>query len=261
MDNTFASAALRPPFLDGTNYSLWKVKIRCYIKSLDEQTWQRVINGWTPPVMIDQEGDKRPKPETDWTADEVQNSNHNSKALNAIFTSVDMNMFSLITNCTSAKNAWDILQCHCEGSESVRRTRLRMLTSKFEMMRMEESENILEYDRRLREIAIEAFSVGEATSNERLVSKVFRSLPERFNIKICAIDEANDTSNMSLEDLISSLRTFEMNLDMQKKDKGKTIALQATNDFNNELLQISQEVNNSDLCEDSISFITKKFGD
>ncbi|XP_075499100.1 uncharacterized protein LOC142537473 [Primulina tabacum] len=136
-----------------------------------------------------------------------------------------------------------------------------MLTSKFEMMRMEESENILEYDRRLREIANEAFSVGEAISNERLVSKVLRSLPERFNIKICAIDEAKDTSKMALEDLISSLRTFEMNLDMKKKDKGKTIALQASNDSYNELLQISQEVNDSDLCEDSISFITKKFGD
>ncbi|XP_075475760.1 uncharacterized protein LOC142511387 [Primulina tabacum] len=184
MDNSFASTALRPPVLDGTNYSLWKVKIRYYIKSLDERAWQRVINGWTPPVMIDQEGDKWPKPETDWTADEVQNSNHNSKALNAIFTSVGMNMFSLITNCTSAKSAWDILQSHCEGSESVRRTRLRKLTSK-----------------------------------------------------------------------------FEMNLDMQKKDKEKTIALQASNDSCNELLQISQEVNDSDLCEDSISFITKKIGD
>ncbi|XP_073036620.1 uncharacterized protein [Primulina eburnea] len=197
----------------------------------------------------------------DWTADEVQNSNHNSKALNAIFTLVDMNMFSLITNCTSAKIAWDILQCHCEGSESVRRTRLRMLTSKFEMMRMEEYESILEYDRRLREIANETFSAGESISSERLVSKILRSLPERFNIKICAIDEAKDTSKMSVEDLISSLCTFEMNLDMQRKDKGKKIALQASNDSYNELLQISQEVNDSELYEDSISFITKKFGD
>ncbi|XP_073270353.1 uncharacterized protein [Primulina huaijiensis] len=115
--------------------------------------------------MTDQDGDSLPKPETDWTADEVQSSNYNSKALNAIFTSVDTNMFSLITNCTSAKSAWDTLQRHCEGSESVRRTRLRMLTSKFEMMRMEESENILEYDRRLREIANEAFSLGDLISN------------------------------------------------------------------------------------------------
>ncbi|XP_073294318.1 uncharacterized protein [Primulina huaijiensis] len=261
MDTSLANAALRPPVLDGTNYSLWKVKIRYYIKFIDERAWQRVINGWTSLIMLDQDGDSLPKPETDWTADEVQNSNYNSKALNAIFTYVDVNMFSLITNCTSAKSAWDILQRHYEGSESVRRTRLRMLTSKLEMMRMEESKNILDYDRRLREIANEAFSLGDPISNERLVSKVLRSLPERFNIKICAIDEAKDTSQMPLDDLISSLRTFEMSMDMQKKDKGKTIAFQASNDSYNELLQFSQEVNDSDLCEDSISFITKKFGD
>ncbi|XP_073291044.1 uncharacterized protein [Primulina huaijiensis] len=261
MDTSLANAVLRPPVLDGTNYSLWKVKIRYYIKFIDERAWQRVINGWTPPKKEDEDGDSLIKPETDWTADEVQNSNYNSKALNAIFTSVDMNMFSLITNYTSAKSAWDILQRHCEGSESVRRTRLRMLTSKFEMMRMEESKNILDYDRRLREIANEALSLGDPISNERLVSKVLRSLPERFNIKIFAIDEAKDTSQMALEELISSLHTFEMNMDMQKKDKGKTIAFQVSNDSYDDLLQISKEVNESDLCENSISFITKKFGD
>ncbi|XP_073273310.1 uncharacterized protein [Primulina huaijiensis] len=114
-------------------------------------------------------------------------------------------------------------------------------------MRMEESENILEYDRRLREIANEAFSLGDLISNERLVIKVLRSLPERFNIKICAIDEAKDTTQIALEDLISSLRTFEMNLDKQKKDKGKTIAFQASNNTYTDLIQISQEVNESDL--------------
>ncbi|XP_075515558.1 uncharacterized protein LOC142550205 [Primulina tabacum] len=190
MDATLVNNALRPPILDGTNYSIWKVKIRYYIKSIDERAWQRVINGWTPPRRVNEDGDSLVKPESDWTTDEVQISIYNSKALNAIFSSVDMNMFGLITNCISAKDAWDILQKHCEGSESVRRTRLRMLTSKFETMRMEESENILEYDRRL------------------------------FNVKICAIDEAKDTSQMALEDLISSLRTFEMNMDMQKKETG-----------------------------------------
>ncbi|XP_073284718.1 uncharacterized protein, partial [Primulina huaijiensis] len=241
MNTSLANAVFRPPVLDGTNYGLWKVKIRYYIKSIDERAWQRVINGWTPPKKEDKDGDSLIKPENDWTADEVQNSNYKSKALNAIFTSVDINMFSLITNCTSAKSAWDILQRHCEGYESVRRTRLRMLTSKFEMMRMEESENILDYDRRLREIANEAFSLGDPISNERLVSKVLRSLPERFNIKICAIDEAKDTSQMALEELISSLRTFKMNMDMQKKDKGKTIAFQVSNDSYDDLLQISKE--------------------
>ncbi|XP_073276452.1 uncharacterized protein [Primulina huaijiensis] len=152
MDTSLANAALRQPIVDGTNYSLWKVKIRYYIKSIDEQAWQRVINGWTPPKRVDEDGDSLIKSESDWTTDEVQVSNYNSKALNVIFFSVDMSMFSLIMNCTSAKDAWEILQKHCEGSESVRRTKLRMLASKFENLRKEETETITDYDRRLREI-------------------------------------------------------------------------------------------------------------
>ncbi|XP_073277629.1 uncharacterized protein [Primulina huaijiensis] len=73
MDTSLANAVLRPPVLDGTKYGLWKVKIRYYIKSIDERAWQRVINGWTPPKKEDEDGDSLMKPETDWTADE-QNS-------------------------------------------------------------------------------------------------------------------------------------------------------------------------------------------
>ncbi|XP_075507483.1 uncharacterized protein LOC142544308 [Primulina tabacum] len=123
---------------------------------------------------------------------------------------------------------------------------------------MEENETIVEYDRRLREIAYEAFSLGDPMSNERLVSKVLRSLPECFNIKICAIDESKDTFTLNLEDLISSLRTFEMNLDLQKRNTGKAVALQTTDDSMNSLIQ---EEKDSDLGEESISLITKKFGD
>ncbi|XP_073153496.1 uncharacterized protein [Henckelia pumila] len=92
----------------------------------------------------------------------------NNKALNAIFTSLDSNMFALVTNCVCAKQAWKKLQMHCEGSESVRRTKIRILTTQFENLRMEESETIDEYERRLRKIENEAIDLGDAISNERL---------------------------------------------------------------------------------------------
>ncbi|XP_075521562.1 uncharacterized protein LOC142554768 [Primulina tabacum] len=255
------NTVFRPPILDGSNYALWKVKMRVFIKSIEERAWQRVLDGWSPPKIEDADGDTRLKPESTWTIDEVQTSNFNSKALNAIFSSVDTRMFNLITNCVCAKEAWDILHKHCEGSESVRKTRLRMVASKFESLRMEDRESILEYDSRLRQLSNEAHSLGDPMSNERLVNKVLRSLPEKFNVKVCAIEESKDTSTINMDELMSSLRTFEMNLDLQKKDKGKTIALEVSTDSYDEILQISKEVNESDLGEDSISLITKKFGD
>ncbi|XP_075499732.1 uncharacterized protein LOC142538258 [Primulina tabacum] len=255
------NTVFRPPVLDGSNYALWKVKMRVFIKFIEERAWQRVLDGWSPPKLEDADGDTRLKPESTWTVDEVQTSNFNSKALNAIFSSVDTRMFNLITTCVCAKDAWEILQKHCEGSASVRKTRLRMVTSKFESLRMEDKESILEYDSRLRQLSNEAHSLGDPMSNERLVNKVLRSLPEKFNVKVCAIEESKDTSTINLDELMSSLRTFEMNLDLQKKDKGKTIALEVSTDSYDEILQISKELNESDLGEDSISLITKKFGD
>ncbi|XP_073041764.1 uncharacterized protein [Primulina eburnea] len=255
------NTVFRPPVLDGSNYALWKVKMRVFIKSIDERAWQRVLDGWSPPKLEDADGDTRLKPESAWTVDEVQSSNYNSKALNAIFSSVDTRMFNLITTSVCAKDAWEILQKHCEGSASVRKTRLRMVTSKFESLRMEDKESILEYDCRLRQLSNESHGLGDPIPNERLVNKVLRSLPERFNVKVCAIEESKDTSNINLDELMSSLRTFEMNLDLQKKDKGKTIALEASTESYDEILQLSKEVDKSDLGEESISLFTKKFGD
>ncbi|XP_073057055.1 uncharacterized protein [Primulina eburnea] len=255
------NTVFRPPVLDGSNYALWKVKMRVFIKSIDERAWQRVLDGWSPPKLEDADGDTRLKPESAWTVDEVQSSNYNSKALNAIFSSVDTRMFNLITISVCAKDAWEILQKHCEGSASVRKTRLRMVTSKFESLRMEDKESILECDCRLRQLSNESHSIGDPIPNERLVNKVLRSLPERFNVKVCAIEESKDTSNINLDELMSSLRTFEMNLDLQKKDKGKTIALEASTESYDEILQLSKEVDKSDLGEESISLFTKKFGD
>ena len=52
-----------------------------------------------------------------------------------------------------------------------------------------------------------------------------RSFPDRFSSKVIAIEEAKDLDFMKLEDLMGSLRAFEMN---QKKRKNeKSIALKS----------------------------------
>ncbi|XP_073138435.1 uncharacterized protein [Henckelia pumila] len=152
-----------------------------YIQSIESRAWQRVLDGWTPPMRDDDA--PGPKPRSQWTADENTASIYNAKALNAMFTSVDMNMFNLIGTCTCTRNAWEKLKIHSEGSASVKKTRMRLITSKFEKMRMEESETIMEYNGRLKSLANEASVLGDPISNEKLVSKVLRSVPKRFHTK------------------------------------------------------------------------------
>ncbi|XP_073139062.1 uncharacterized protein [Henckelia pumila] len=197
MDTPYTSA-IHPPILDGTNYGPWKLKMSMYIQSIEFRAWQRVLDGWTPPMRDDDV--PRPKPRSQWTAEENTAAIYNAKSLNAMFVSVDMDMFNLIGTCTCARDAWEKLQTHCEGSTSVKKTRMRLITSKFEKMRMEESETIMEYNGRLKSLANEASVLGDPISNERLVSKVLRSIPKRFQTKVCAIDESKDTSIMGLDE-------------------------------------------------------------
>lgn len=137
MESTTASV-YKPPTLDGTNYSVWKVKMRNYIKSIDERAWRAVLLRWTSPMEIGLGGDYVPKDELTWTNDELTVANYNSKALHAITSAVDITMFKLIQNFTAAKDAWDALQSHCEGNISVKQTKLRLLTTRFENLRMGE---------------------------------------------------------------------------------------------------------------------------
>ncbi|XP_073152192.1 uncharacterized protein [Henckelia pumila] len=240
MDTPYTSAIL-PPILDGTNYGPRKLKMSMYIQSIESRAWQRVLDGWTPPMRDDDV--PGPKPRAQWTSDENTAAIYNAKALNAMFFSVDMNMFNLIGTCICARDAWEKLQTHCEGSASVKKTRMRLITSKFEKLRMEESETIMKYNGRLKSLENEASVLGDPISNERLVSKVLRSVPKRFHTKVCAIDESKDTSIMSLDELISSLRTYE--IELKAKDDSK----------------VQQEVKEYDLEENSIALMSKKFID
>ena len=128
----------------------------------------------------------------------------NFKVLNAIFASVDANQFKLISSCECARNAWNILQTAHEGTPLVKISKLQMLATRFEDLRMMENKTISEFNSKLCDIANEAFALEEKYSDIKLVKKALRSLPERFAYKVEAI-EARDLNTMSLKELMGSL--------------------------------------------------------
>ncbi|CAM8929516.1 unnamed protein product [Rhodiola kirilowii] len=170
----------RPPLLEGSNYATWKHVMRSFLKSLYEKAWKAVLKGWTEPIMNNLTGEPIAKPEALWTEEEDKASMGNSKAMNAIFSAVDENVMKLIINCEVAKEAWDILQTAFEGTDKVRNSRMQAVTTRFEEMKMKESETITEYNTRVLELSNEASALGKPIDEERLASKVLRSLPPRF---------------------------------------------------------------------------------
>ncbi|CAM8931948.1 unnamed protein product [Rhodiola kirilowii] len=216
----------RPPLLEGSNYAMWKPVMRSFLKSLDEKAWRAVIRGWTEPMMNNLTGEPVLKLEALWTEDEDKASMGNSKAMNAIFSAVNENVMKLIINCEVAKEAWDILQTAFEGTDKVRNSRMQAVTTKFEEMKMKEDENISEYNTRVLELSNEASALGKPIDEERLASKILRSLPPRFAMKVTAIEEMHDITKLKLDELMGSLRTYEINRDFQTSEQ-KGIALKA----------------------------------
>jgi hypothetical protein len=119
-DETLVS---KPPLLDGTNYDHWKSRMAAFLKSIDSRTWKA----------------------EEWTTTEDTLALGNNKVLNALFNAVDKNMFRLIKQCTVAKEAWEILNTTHEGTSKVKSSRLQLLHSKFENLRMKEEEAIYDF--------------------------------------------------------------------------------------------------------------------
>ena len=51
------------------------------------------------------------------------------------------------------------------------------------------------------------------------MSKIVRSLPDRFQSNVTAIEEGKNLDITKIDELIGSLQTFELNLRQKKKDK------------------------------------------
>ncbi|CAM8940908.1 unnamed protein product [Rhodiola kirilowii] len=210
----------RPVLLEGHTYGYWKTRMKAFIKNVDEKAWRSVLTGWNPPLLATDEGRVVHKLETEWTEQEERLAMGNAKALNAIFSAVDKTIFKLILNCESAKEAWDTLSTHFEGTE------------------------------RVCDLVNEASTLGEALPEEKVVRKILRSLPKRFAMKVTAIEEENNVKTMGWKELIGNLCTYELYHLTVPEPKVKSVGLKAETVVNNE---------STDGVSEELALLTKNF--
>ena len=146
--------------------------------------------------------------------------------------------FSRISNCDSAKEVWDILETTNKGTLCVKSSKLQMLAFQFDSIKILDDETFNNFFGKLVEIRNSMVCLGKKVSGTKLIKKILRSLPKRFNMKVTAIEESRNLETMKLEDLVGNLQTFEFKLDPPKK--AKSIALKTlvknSNDFSDEEL-------------------------
>jgi hypothetical protein len=193
----------KAPLFNGTNFAFWKVRMRTYIMDLGADVWDVVETGYVKPVVLANKDDKL-------------EFSFNAKAMNVILSGLAEAEFVKVMHLETAKEMWDKLISSYEGNEKVKDAKLQTYRLQFEQLKMKEDETVGKYFLRVEELVNAMKSLGEKFEDVVLVQKILRSLPDRFNPKVSAIEELNDLKTLPFDQLLGTLTAYEMRIGKDK---------------------------------------------
>ena len=136
--------------------------MRAFLCSINDSVQDTVKIGWTRPEAT----------KSTWDKAAFAVANANNQALNAIFCGVSPDEFHRISHVTIAKEAWKIQETTYEGTQKVKDTKLQMLTTHIEELKMSKDESFDSFYGKLNEVVIEKFNLGEKTEDSKIVRKI-----------------------------------------------------------------------------------------
>ena len=98
-------------------------------------------------------------------------------------------MFTKVMQCKYSKQAWDKLKIIYDGESKVKESKLQMNKGQFESLKMKEVKNIGEYLLRVDEVVNAIRGLGGKLKEKKVVSKVLRTLPMRYDPKVSTLEE------------------------------------------------------------------------
>ena len=104
--------------------------------------------------------------------------------------------------------------------ENIKKAKFHVMRREFEVICMKESDTIDSFFTQLIRLVTQMRSHGEIIEERRIVEKVLRILPSRFDVILTTIEEKNDLSMFIVDELYASLITHE-DKDLLKSNKKK----------------------------------------
>jgi len=170
------------PKLTKTNYREWALEVQCNLEGME--LWDAVEGG-----NAERGKDRR--------------------ALAVILRGVPPEMKSGLVAKKTVKEAWEAIKSLRVGDTRVQEAKAQHLLKQFENAAFKDGEAIDDFAVRIGSIAAELRELGEDMEDERVVKKMLRVVPSRFNQIACSIEMFADFKKMSLEELVGRLRVAE----------------------------------------------------
>lgn len=134
------------------------------------------------------------------------------KVKNYLFQAIDWEIFETILDKETSKIIWDSMKQKFQGSTKVRRAQLQALRREFELLTMKEGEKVDSFLGRTLSVVNKMKTNGESMEQSTVIGKILRSLTNKFNYVVCSIEESNDLSQMSIDELHGSLLIHEQRM-------------------------------------------------
>ncbi|XP_050207637.1 uncharacterized protein LOC126657056 [Mercurialis annua] len=195
------------PFLDGSNYKVWKYMMENYLDMQGVDLWSVFLRGWTPPC--DKNGALLKR--QDWSIEQVKENGMNRKAITTLLSSISREEQGRIQHFNCAKQMWETLESYYKGTQQVKGKKLELLLGEYEGFKGLPNEDVGMMTSRLLKIVHSLEQLGKFFKLNEINGKILRSLPILlWQPKTTAIIETHDLSTLRTDELIGKLLLHEM---------------------------------------------------
>jgi hypothetical protein len=213
---------------DPTTFPFWKTKMYSYIIGSNDDLWDLVEDGVEFDNM-DEKGVVRNDYRKLFIAEQKKEYKKHHKVKNILVGALTHAEYLKITNKSSAKSIWDSLCFTYEGNKQVKEAKANLLVHQYELFKMKEDENIETMFSRFQTLVSGLQVLKKSYTVPDHVKKILRSLPPKWRPKVTTFQESKNLDDVTLEDLISSLKSHELELMADEPVwKSKPLALNST---------------------------------
>ncbi|GJS54222.1 hypothetical protein Tco_0627584 [Tanacetum coccineum] len=215
-------------------------RFETYVKSKDLDFWHVIKNGDFQPIIQNPETKlDEVAPFEKQTDDLKRRLTKNNKAKMVIYNALPRKEYEQIFMCNAAKEIWKTLLITHQGNNQVKDSKIDLLVQQYEQFVISEDESIDSAFARYNTIITSLKALDEAYSSKNYVWKFLRALHHKWRSKVMAIEESNELTLLSLDELIGNLKVHEMFIKkdseiVKAKVERKSLALKAKKESSDE---------------------------
>jgi len=181
-------------------------------------------------------------------------------AKNIITSALNLDEFFRVSQCSSAKEKWDVLEVTHEGTNDVKRARKHALIQEYELFRMQPGEAIADVQKQFIHIVNHLIGLRKQFDKEELNIKILKCLDRSWQPKVTAISETRGLTTLTTAALFGKLREHELEMtrlkEMESTEK-KSISLALKSKAAE--IETSEDSTEDDSETENLNLLTRRF--